>query len=65
MYCDKDNTGHFSIMELTPEEFETVRLALAVYRETVRQRLVYSQNRSMYDRFTRAGTLLRLAEIVK
>lgn len=32
MYWDKDSRGLFSILELTAEEFETIRRALLAYR---------------------------------
>ena len=32
MYCDKDSRGLFSIMELTADEFETIRRAMKVFR---------------------------------
>lgn len=32
MYCDKDSRGQYCIMELTADEFETIRLALTAYR---------------------------------
>ena len=32
MYCDKDSRGLFSIMELTADEFETIRRAMKAFR---------------------------------
>ena len=32
MYCDKDNRGLFSIMELTADELETIRRAIKAFR---------------------------------
>lgn len=32
MYCDKDSRGLYCIMELTADEFETIRRALLAFR---------------------------------
>lgn len=32
MYCDKDSRGLYCIMELTVDEFETIRRALLAFR---------------------------------
>lgn len=61
MYCDKDNCGLYSIMELSAEEYEIIRKALIVYRTELVCGEAYkrSEFRKQYDR---AETLLRAIE---
>lgn len=65
MYCDKDNRGLFAIMDLRPEELETIHRALLAFRTgmvtTVPPTVPpsHSEARRQYDR---AGVLLRQIE---
>ncbi len=61
MYCDKDNCGRYSIMELSAEEYEIIHKALTAYRTG----LVYGetdQRSEFREQYDRAQSLLRVIE---
>lgn len=57
MYCDKDCRGLLSIMELTPDEFETIRRALLAFRTGMATKTLDESEPS--KQYIRASKMLR------
>lgn len=65
MYVDTDAAGRIAIMDLTPEELETVRCALLALKTGLLQSRLpdrHSPHSGMHDQYYRAGELLRQIE---
>lgn len=66
MYCDKDSQGHYAIMDLNKEQFETIRRALTAYRTGMVQKGIppgyaarFSETLIQYER---AGVIVQHIE---
>lgn len=57
MYCDKDSRGLLSIMELTPDEFETIRRALLAFSAGMATKDINESEPS--KQYIRASKILR------
>ena len=65
MYCDKDSNGRVSIMDLTNDEFDTIRRAIMAFKTGLLQNRLpagFAPQSETYEQYHRAGIILRQIE---
>ena len=68
MYCDKDSNGRVSIMDLTNDEFDTIRRAVMAFKTgLLKNRLPagFAPQSETYEQYHRAGIILRQIETLE
>lgn len=68
MYCDIDNNRRAAIMDLTPDELETIRRALIAYRTGMiqcRRPIGFRTDTEPQKQYDRAGEILRHIETLE
>lgn len=68
MYCDIDNNRRVAIMDLTPDEFETIRRALIAYRTGMiqhRRPIGFKIDIEPQKQYDRAGAILKQIEYIQ
>lgn len=68
MYCDKDSNGRVSIMDLTSDEFETIRRALTAFKTGLLQNRIpigFAPQGEACEQYHRAGMILRQIETLE
>lgn len=65
MYCDKDSSGRYSIMEIEADELETIRRAIVAFKTGLLQNRMpagFAPQGEIYEQYHRAGKLLHQIE---
>ena len=65
MYVDRNSTGRIAVMDLKPEEFETIRRAIKAFKTGLLQNRLpagFSPRSETYEQYHRAGMILRQIE---
>lgn len=68
MYCDKDSNGRVSIMDLTSDEFDTIRRAIMAFKTGLLQNRLpdgFAPQSETYEQYHRAGMILRQIETLE
>ncbi len=58
MYADLDSRGRYSIMDLTPDEFETIRRAIKAFRTGMITSNSESKENECHRQYIRATKIL-------
>lgn len=68
MYCDKDRSGHYSIMDIEADELETIRRAMIAYRTGMiqhRQPIRFKIDIEPQKQYDCAGFILKQIEYIQ